>query len=131
MQLGILQRQAGYDEPPHTHKHVSRIATTIYETLYVERGRVEFDLYSSQGKKVKTVALSAGDTILLMEGGHALRVTDAEPVCPRRPGHCLGGGLSVSRALPCGKFGKLLSPCPLAHRSPSIAHNVLLATLPL
>jgi len=77
LQLGILQRKAGYIEKAHTHKPTTKVINMVQETLYVTKGKVEFDFYEpTTGKKVSMVSLNAGDTILLASGGHALRVIE-------------------------------------------------------
>ena len=92
LQLGILQRQSGYSAQPHRHKRGTSVINAIHEVLYIERGKVEFDLYSSAGKKVRTVALTAGDTILLIDGGHGYRATEDFRAVIVKQGPHLGEG---------------------------------------
>lgn len=75
MQLGIIKHQTGYIENPHIHKK-PEVFPDIQQVLYITKGVVAVDFFDSDGKKTGETTLEQGDTILLMYGGHAIRVIE-------------------------------------------------------
>jgi len=73
MQFGVLVHDAGYTETPHTHPKID-VKADIFQMLYVTKGELAVDFFSSKGAKTGEVIVSAGDAILIMEGAHAIRV---------------------------------------------------------
>jgi len=76
LQLGIIKHKKGYVEKPHIHKHFPKTISDTQETLYVEHGEVEINFYNDKGEKLGSSLLKAGDTVLLIYGGHAIRVLE-------------------------------------------------------
>lgn len=75
MQLGIIKHKAGYVESPHIHKKPENLPS-IQQVLFISKGMVTVDFFADDGKNFGTVTLTKGDTILLMSGGHAIRVVE-------------------------------------------------------
>jgi hypothetical protein len=75
LQLGIIKHQAGYIENPHIHKK-AEVFPNIQQVLYITKGIVAIDFFNNDGKKLGETILKEGDTILLMFGGHAIRVIE-------------------------------------------------------
>jgi len=75
MQLGIIKHEAGYIENPHIHIK-PKVFPDIQQVLYITKGVVTIDFFNDDGKKLKETTLEEGDTILLMFGGHAIRVIE-------------------------------------------------------
>ena len=75
-QFGLLAHEAGFVEPPHYHKPVSRQIDDLQQMFVVQRGIVEVDLFDDEGGIIRSVSLKAGDAIVLIHGVHAIRVTE-------------------------------------------------------
>lgn len=76
LQLGTIKHESGYIEPPHIHKKKKKIIDDVVESLYIEYGKVAVDFFQD-GVKYSTIYLNPGDTILLMEGPHRIRVLES------------------------------------------------------
>lgn len=76
LQLGYISHPAGHEIRPHTHKLVDRHTTGTHEVLFIKSGVIEIDFYSYEKKYLESRKLSAGDVILLAEGGHGIRVLE-------------------------------------------------------
>ena len=72
-QLGLISRKKDYEIKPHIHKLVSREVSITQEVLHIQSGKIEVTLYNKNKKKIRSVGLVAGDTILLASGGHGIR----------------------------------------------------------
>jgi len=75
-QFGLLAHEAGFREPPHYHKAVSRTISDLQQMFVVQRGIVAVELYDDDGGKLKEVVLNPGDAIVLIHGIHAIRVIE-------------------------------------------------------
>jgi len=75
-QFGLLAHEAGFVEPPHFHKPVSRRIDDLQQMFVVQRGIVEVDLFDDEGEVIRSVSLKGGDAIVLIHGVHAIRVTE-------------------------------------------------------
>jgi hypothetical protein len=75
-QFGLLAHEAGFVEPPHYHKPVSRQIDDLQQMFVVQRGIVDVDLFDDEGEIIRNVSLKAGDAIVLIHGVHAIRVTE-------------------------------------------------------
>lgn len=75
-QLGFVVRPAGDAVRPHAHRLVERRLETTAELLLVRTGSCELDLYDSERRLVATRRLDAGDAVLLVAGGHGLRLLE-------------------------------------------------------
>lgn len=76
LQLGTIKHEAGYVEPPHFHKKKEKIIMDVVESLHIIYGKVAVDFFEN-GKEFSSVVLNAGDTALLMEGTHRIRVLES------------------------------------------------------
>jgi mannose-6-phosphate isomerase-like protein (cupin superfamily) len=70
LQLGEINRPAGHVIAPHAHNLSERVIRETHEFLHVISGTLKVDLYGTRKTPVATRILTAGDTILLAEGGH-------------------------------------------------------------
>jgi hypothetical protein len=75
-QFGLLAHKAGFVEPPHYHKPITRTINDLQQMFLVQRGKVAVQLYSDEKKLLREVVLNPGDAIVLVHGIHALRVLD-------------------------------------------------------
>ena len=70
LQLGEINRPAGHVIPPHAHNLGKRVIMETHEFLHVISGTLQVDLFGALQHPVATRLLTAGDTILLIGGGH-------------------------------------------------------------
>jgi hypothetical protein len=75
-QFGLLAHHAGFVEPPHFHKPVSREINDLQQMFVVQRGVVAVQLFTEQGEMFREIILKTGDAILLIHGVHAVRAIE-------------------------------------------------------
>jgi len=90
LQVGLLGHRRGDVAQPHIHYPMRRVIVHTMEVLHVRTGRMEVYLYDLQRQPVSTVELAAGDTILLMAGGHGLKVLEDALILEVKQGPYLG-----------------------------------------
>ena len=90
LQFGLLAHEAGFFEPPHTHKSVRRQIDDLQQMLVVQRGVVAVEFYAEDGTMFRDVVLSQGDAILLVHGAHAVRVLEDMQCVSVKQGPFLG-----------------------------------------
>jgi len=76
LQLGTIKHESGYIEPPHIHKKNEKIILEVVESLHIVYGKVAVDFFQDK-KKYTTIILNPGDTALLIEGPHRIRVLES------------------------------------------------------
>jgi hypothetical protein len=89
-QFGLLAHEAGFVEPPHYHKPVSRTINDLQQMFVVQRGVVVVELYSDEGKLLREIEMQAGDAIALIHGVHAIRVLEDMQCISVKQGPYLG-----------------------------------------
>ncbi|MGD0948049.1 MAG: hypothetical protein ABSA52_11505 [Candidatus Binatia bacterium] len=90
LQLGLLAHEAGFYEPPHTHKPARRLIQDVQQMLIVQRGVVAVEFYAEDGTTFRDVVLRQGDAILLVHGAHAVRVMEDMQCVSVKQGPFLG-----------------------------------------
>lgn len=75
-QLAYMRHPAGKQIDPHVHLHAPREVLLTQEVLHIRKGRLRVDFYTSGQEYVTSRTLEAGDTILLVEGGHGFEVLE-------------------------------------------------------
>ena len=76
MQLGVMRRPKGHVIQPHVHRPVARTIQYTCETLFIAKGRVEVTFFTPDHAPVGTREVVAGDTLLLVHGGHGFRMLE-------------------------------------------------------
>ena len=89
-QFGLLAHEAGFAEPPHYHKPITRTISDLQQMFLVQRGVVVVELYSDQGDLLREIEMHAGDAIVLIHGVHALRVLEDMQCISIKQGPYLG-----------------------------------------
>lgn len=89
-QFGLLAHQAGFTEPAHYHKPISRTINDLQQMFVVQRGVVAVDFFDDHGRKFREVVLRSGDGILLVHGTHAVRVLEDMQCISVKQGPFLG-----------------------------------------
>ena len=75
-QLAFMKHPAGHKIAPHVHNMVNRQVLYTQEVLFVRKGRLKVNFYSSKKEYLKTRTLEAGDIILLCGGGHSFEMLE-------------------------------------------------------
>lgn len=75
-QFGLLAHEAGFAEPPHYHREVERTIRDLQQMFVVQRGVVDVQLFSDEGRLLRELRLGVGDAIVLVHGIHAIRVVE-------------------------------------------------------
>jgi hypothetical protein len=89
-QFGLLAHEAGYVEEPHYHKAVTRTIADLQQMFVMQRGVVDIQLFTDDGRLHREVRLGAGDAIVLIHGVHALRVIEDFQAISVKQGPFLG-----------------------------------------
>ena len=75
LQLGLIEHPAGHIVKDHLHRQdIKYKVNTTQEFLYIEKGQIEISFYNNEWKLLKRVKLRKGDFVLLISGGHGLKV---------------------------------------------------------
>ncbi len=90
LQLGIFCHKKNSEIKPHIHKEVEKVIKKTLEVLHIEYGRVSVDLYSSDGKKIKTITLNGGDNIMFVSGGHGIKILEDSKIIEIKQGPYYG-----------------------------------------
>jgi hypothetical protein len=75
-QVGFVVYPRGGEVPRHLHKALPRQLVGTSEVLIVQKGRCLADIYDNDRKLVATRELGAGDVMLMVNGGHGLRMLE-------------------------------------------------------
>src|SRR5438105_1165588 len=75
-QLAYMHHPAGKIIEPHVHNPVPRQVHYTQEALFIRRGKLRVDFYSSTEKYLTNRILGANDVILLTTGGHGFEVLE-------------------------------------------------------
>jgi hypothetical protein len=75
-QLAYIHHPSGKIIDPHSHNPVSREVLYTQEVLVIKKGVLRVDFYDDNRKYLECRVLSAGDVILLTDGGHGFEVLE-------------------------------------------------------
>jgi hypothetical protein len=89
-QFGLLAHKAGFVEPPHYHKPITRTINDLQQMFVVQRGVVAVQLYSDGGDLLREIIMHPGDAIVLIHGVHAIRVIEDMQCISVKQGPFLG-----------------------------------------
>jgi mannose-6-phosphate isomerase-like protein (cupin superfamily) len=98
LQLGVMQRPAGYEVQPHTHPPFERTARGTSEFLYVQEGKVEVEVYDEDWVTLGTETVEGGDFLLLFRGGHRLKMLEPTRMIEVKQGPYPGEGAKEFRS---------------------------------
>jgi len=77
LQVGQQMRPKGTVIAPHAHCEVKTGRTGfLQEVLHIQQGRLKTIFYTNEGQRLTERVLEAGDTILLIRGGHGFEALD-------------------------------------------------------
>ncbi len=70
----------GYDAEkkllPHIHNEVKREVLWTQEVIYVRKGSITAHIFDTKENKIEDVAVSEGDVIILLRGGHGYTIIE-------------------------------------------------------
>jgi mannose-6-phosphate isomerase-like protein (cupin superfamily) len=91
-QLAYMCHPAGKIIDAHFHNPVPREVNYSQEVLFIRKGRLRVDFYDVECHYIESRILEAGDTILLIEGGHGFEVLDELEMIEVKQGPHVGEG---------------------------------------
>lgn len=75
-QVAFMRHPSGKKIAPHVHNMVTRQVLYTQEVLFVRKGRLRVDFYSSKREYLESREIQSGDTILLCGGGHSFEMLE-------------------------------------------------------
>lgn len=90
LQLGYMNRPSNYIIAPHVHNSVKREITQTQEVLFIKKGKVQIDFFSSQRQYLRTELLLPGDIVLLSSGGHGFQMLEESEIFEVKQGPFCG-----------------------------------------
>jgi hypothetical protein len=91
-QLASMSYSRGKIIPSHTHNPVQREVFHTQETLFIRKGKVRVDFYTTEREYRKSRILNSGDVILLIAGGHGFEVLEELNMIEVKQGPYAGDG---------------------------------------
>lgn len=76
IQVGIFERESGYEVA--AHRHVARTVDLKHpgEFLWIQRGSAVAQVFDEEWNEIASEEVHAGDCIIFLQGGHGLRMQD-------------------------------------------------------
>jgi len=91
-QLAYMRHPAGKVIEAHVHNPVPREVNYSQEVLLIRKGRLRVDFYDQDLCYLESRVLEAGDTILLVTGGHGFEVLEEVEMIEVKQGPYVGEG---------------------------------------
>lgn len=91
-QLAYMRHPAGKVIEAHVHNPVPREVHYSQEVLLIRKGRLRVDFYDEERCYLESRILEAGDTILLITGGHGFEVLEEVEMIEVKQGPYVGEG---------------------------------------
>jgi mannose-6-phosphate isomerase-like protein (cupin superfamily) len=91
-QLAFIGHPAGHTIEPHIHNAVRREVQLTQETLFIRRGKIRVDFYDDAQQYLESRVLTAGDAILLVQGGHGFEILEETEMFEVKQGPYAGDG---------------------------------------
>ncbi len=90
LQLGVNHYTKGTLVKPHIHLPLERMLTNTLEILHIDSGASTLVLFDDTRQKFYETELNSGDTVVLLRGGHALKILDQTRIIEVKQGPYLG-----------------------------------------
>jgi hypothetical protein len=90
LQLGISSYKNGEEIKAHFHIEREIKINKNQEVVHIKSGKTRVDLYDSKRDKIKSVELSAGDTIFFVDGGHGFEMIEDTKILEVKQGPYFG-----------------------------------------
>jgi hypothetical protein len=89
-QLGFMTRPKGHIIIPHRHNLIERKVHLTQEVLFIKSGIVRCDFFDNYETYVISKILSAGDVVLLCDGGHGFEILETAEIVEVKQGPYCG-----------------------------------------
>lgn len=89
-QLAYMHHPAGKVISPHVHQPAPRKVFYTQEVLFIKTGKLRVDFYNNEQQYLESRILEAGDTILLVTGGHGFEVLEEVEMLEVKQGPYVG-----------------------------------------
>jgi hypothetical protein len=76
LQVGMLNHPASGVIHAHTHQVHPRTIEDTQEVLFLRKGRLRVDFFTDDRDYLESVILEAGDTLILVSGGHGFEILE-------------------------------------------------------
>jgi hypothetical protein len=76
MQVGVMCHPQGHEILPHLHVPFKRTINNTQEVLWIRKGKLRVDFYDEKKNFLESRIVGAGDTILIVSGGHGFTVLE-------------------------------------------------------
>jgi len=90
MQVGILNHPKSKVLQAHIHQEAERRITGTQEVLFLRKGKLRVDFYADDETYLESRTLEAGDTILLISGGHGFEMLEDVDMIEAKTGPYVG-----------------------------------------
>lgn len=74
LQIGLIEHKNGKMVPGHIHRDLKYNVNTTQEFLYVEKGKIEIEIFTKKWKKICAFKMTKGDFVLFVNGGHSVNI---------------------------------------------------------
>ena len=85
-----MRRPSGHVISPHIHLPTSRSISFTSEVLIIRSGRVQVDFYERTKQYISSLALTAGDILVLASGGHGFKILEEAEIIEVKQGPYAG-----------------------------------------
>lgn len=89
-QVAFMKHPKGHKIAPHIHNLFIRQILYTQEVLFIRRGKIKINLYSSNKEYIDSKVLESGDLILLCGGGHSLEMLEETSIIEVKQGPYAG-----------------------------------------
>lgn len=89
-QVAYMRHPAGKQIQPHVHNSIVREVNHSQEVLFIKKGKLRVDFYTSEQQYLYNRVLNAGDVIVLIAGGHGFTVLEEVEMIEVKQGPYLG-----------------------------------------
>ena len=76
IQVGSWDYDEGKTLAAHIHNQAERKITHTQEVLYIRQGAIKATVYDVHGQPVEDITAKAGDTLILLNGGHGYMILE-------------------------------------------------------
>lgn len=91
-QVAVMRHPPGHRIKAHRHNLLARQILYTQEVLFIRKGKVRVDLFTSSKKKIGSRVLADGDLILLCGGGHSIEMLEETTMIEVKQGPYAGEG---------------------------------------
>lgn len=75
-QVGVMERDAGYEVKPHMHPDRNVTIKGTAEFLYVQEGKMNVTVYDEAWNVLHEQEVTTGDCMVFLAGGHSMNMTE-------------------------------------------------------